>query len=52
VVFLTTSKERRDIEQAYRLGANAYLVKPTTPAQLREMVRAIRDFWIVHNTFL
>src|SRR5688572_11336740 len=28
VVILTSSKEDRDIDRAYRLGANSYLVKP------------------------
>src|SRR5689334_14949227 len=31
VVFLTSSASDMDIDQAYRLGGNAYLVKPPTP---------------------
>jgi CheY-like chemotaxis protein len=49
VIILTTSREPRDIHEAYRLGANAYLVKPTSPAQLAEVVAAIKTFWIDHN---
>jgi CheY-like chemotaxis protein len=49
VIVLTTSREPRDIQEAYRLGANAYLVKPTSPTQLAEIVAAIKAFWIDHN---
>ena len=48
-IILTTSREPRDIHEAYRLGANAYLVKPTSPAQLSELLSAIKIFWIDHN---
>ena len=37
-------------ERAYRLGANAYLVKPAQASQLVEMVTAIYDFWLKQNT--
>lgn len=49
VIVLTTSREPRDIQEAYRLGANAYLVKPTSPSQLAELVAAIKRFWIDFN---
>lgn len=49
VIVLTTSREPRDIQEAYRLGANAYLVKPTSPTQLAQIVAAIKAFWIDHN---
>jgi DNA-binding response OmpR family regulator len=49
VIVLTTSRELRDIHEAYRLGANAYLVKPTSPTQLAELVTAVKKFGIEHN---
>ena len=49
VIVLTTSREPRDIHEAYRLGANAYLVKPTSPSQLTEVIAAIKTFWMDHN---
>lgn len=49
VIVLTTSREPRDIQEAYRSGANAYLVKPTSPTQLAELVSAIKTFWIEYN---
>ena len=50
VVMLTASGEDRDIVTAYRLGANAFLTKPSEPAKLVGMAKAIRDFWLTHNT--
>jgi CheY-like chemotaxis protein len=49
VIALTTSREPKDIQDAYRLGANAYLVKPTSPTQLTEMMTAFRQFWLQYN---
>lgn len=50
VVMLTASGEDADIETAYRLGANAFLTKPSKATKLEEMARALKDFWITHNT--
>lgn len=50
VVILSSSREEVDIAAAYRLGANAYLVKPAEVDQLEEMARTIRDFWLMQNT--
>ena len=49
VVILTSSREEADIAAAYRLGANAYLVKPAEASKLGDMVRAINDFWLTQN---
>ena len=49
ILILTSSKYHTDIEQAYHLGANAYLLKPSDPAKLTEIGRAIRDFWLIQN---
>lgn len=50
VVMLTASGEDADIATAYRLGANAFLTKPTESKKLEDMVKAINDFWLTHNT--
>jgi CheY-like chemotaxis protein len=50
VVLLTASGEGRDIATAYRLGANGFLIKPSEASKLEDMVKAIRDFWLTHNT--
>jgi two-component system response regulator len=49
VVVLTSSSSQVDIERAYELGANAYLVKPSESAELADIVRSIKDFWLIHN---
>lgn len=50
VVMLSASGEEADIAAAYRLGANGFLVKPSQASKLQEMAKAIKDFWLTHNT--
>jgi DNA-binding NarL/FixJ family response regulator len=47
---LTASAEDADIAAAYHLGANAFLTKPSEASKLEEMVSAIKNFWLTHNT--
>ena len=50
VVVLTSSREEKDLVTSYRLGVNAYVVKPV---DFHEFVNAIRElgvFWAVINT--
>ncbi len=49
IVVLTSSANPADIDRAYQLGANAYLVKPSSFQQLQDMVRALKDFWLTQN---
>jgi PAS domain S-box-containing protein len=49
VIVLTSSRLGPDIETAYQLGANAYLVKPSSPGELREMAMGIKQFWLERN---
>jgi CheY-like chemotaxis protein len=49
VVVLTSSKEEKDIVASYKLGVNAYVVKPV---DFHEFVNAIKElgvFWAVIN---
>jgi DNA-binding response OmpR family regulator len=49
VVVLTSSKEERDMVASYKLGVNAYVVKPVN---FHEFVNAIKElgvFWAVIN---
>ena len=49
VLVLTSSPMPVDIQAAYRLHANAYLVKPSGLEKLELMVQAIKDFWFFQN---
>jgi CheY-like chemotaxis protein len=50
VIVLTASAEDADIAEAYCLGANAFLTKPSEASELEDMVKAINAFWLTHNT--
>lgn len=49
VSILTSSSQTVDLERAYRLGANSYLVKPSSPDQLDALVRCLGDYWLKYN---
>jgi CheY-like chemotaxis protein len=49
VVVLTSSKEDRDINAAYDIGVNSYLVKPVEFPGLLEMLKAINLYWLMLN---
>jgi CheY-like chemotaxis protein len=46
VIVLTHSQERSDIDRAYDLGANSYLVKPSQFNSLVEIVAVLQRFWL------
>jgi len=49
IVILTSSREDRDLQLCYHLGANAYVVKPVHFAEFVEAVRHIGVFWALTN---
>ena len=49
VVILSSSSETGDIQQAYALGVNSYLVKPVNFGDLLEMVKSIGMYWMILN---
>jgi CheY-like chemotaxis protein len=49
VVILTSSREDRDLEECYKLGVNAYVVKPVRFAEFVEAVKQIGVFWALIN---
>ena len=50
VVILTTSGEDSDIEEAYRLGTNSYIVKPVDFEKFLEVASQIEVYWCLLNT--
>jgi len=51
VLILTSSNQSHDIQLAYELGANAYLIKPSSLDALVALVHSIKEFWLEQNTF-
>ena len=49
VVMLTSSKQSVDINRAYDLGVNAYLVKPVNFDGLVELIKTLDSFWLRMN---
>lgn len=49
VVVLTSSDEETDIETAYKLGANSYIVKPVEFENFVEVAGQIELYWNVLN---
>lgn len=46
VVVLTTSDNPQDIDRAYELGANSFIVKPLEQQQFLEVTEAIKGYWL------
>ena len=49
VVVLTSSNEDRDIVESYKLGVNAYCVKPVAFEKFVSVVRQLGLFWVLTN---
>ena len=49
VVILTTSGAERDVEQAYHLNVNSYLVKPLDFDKFTELLEAFGFYWLAWN---
>jgi CheY-like chemotaxis protein len=49
VVMLTSSREEADLLESYRLGVNAYIVKPVDFREFIQAVKTLGLFWAVLN---
>jgi CheY-like chemotaxis protein len=45
VIIMSSSSIQADIDRAYQLGVNAYLVKPTAFNELVETLKTTTEFW-------
>ena len=46
VVVLTTTKGEPDLSEAYRLGANSFITKPSSYDELLEAVKTLARYWL------
>ena len=46
VLVLTSSDQIRDVNEAYKLGANSFLVKPLDFQDFTQLSRLIQEFWL------
>jgi CheY-like chemotaxis protein len=49
VVVLTSSREEQDLVASYRLGVNAYVVKPVDFHQFVNAIKELGAFWAIIN---
>lgn len=49
VVMLTTSREEQDLLRSYKLGVNAYVVKPVAFKDFMTAIQELGIFWAVVN---
>ena len=49
VIVLTSSNQSPDVNRAYELGANSYLVKPAGFDSLLELVKNLDMYWLILN---
>jgi DNA-binding response OmpR family regulator len=47
IIVLTSSGQDPDVNRAYDLGANSYLVKPVKFDGLVEMIKALNIYWLI-----
>jgi CheY-like chemotaxis protein len=51
VIVFTSSAHREDVERAYELGANAFVVKPPGVKERVEFAKCMESFWLQFNEY-
>ena len=46
-IMMTNSGTRADIDEAYRLGVNSYITKPSGFNDLRRVLQTVLDYWAI-----
>ena len=49
IVALSGSGHQDEIDRAYEMGANSYLLKPTSGAELERVIKSFYDYWVRSN---
>ncbi|MEI7750925.1 MAG: response regulator [Candidatus Omnitrophota bacterium] len=49
VVIMSSSHQKNEMSECYRLGANSYVVKPIDFEDFSEMIKRIGFYWLVTN---
>jgi len=49
VTVLTSSDQPQDVNRAYDLGANSYLLKPHSSHDLSDLVKRVQKYWLEVN---
>ena len=49
VIIFSSSVHPAEVEAAYRVGANAFVTKPSGSPERTELVRMIKGFWLTFN---
>jgi CheY-like chemotaxis protein len=49
VIMFTVSDLQEDIDRAFELGANSYLVKPMELPKLQQIGRLLEEYWMLSN---
>ena len=44
-IVFSSSRQERDVREAYRLGANSYITKPSTAEELMQVLKATYEYW-------
>jgi CheY-like chemotaxis protein len=52
VVMLTSSREERDLAECYKMGTNAYVVKPVDFQECVHVMKHLGTFWALVNEHL
>lgn len=49
LLILSGSGQQTDVDEAYRSGANSFLIKTANPRDLEQTVSLIQAYWLIHN---
>ena len=49
IIVLTSSEDQQDVNKAYDLGANSFVVKPSGFDQYATMLGSLMSFWLNHS---